>query len=93
MKEKRKKFYDNKVKLKEKDFKIGDFVLVRQGNRHKLENVYEGPYEITDIDKHNCYLKIKNKINKIHKDRIKQYYTAINFYTSLEDIKLLKIIQ
>lgn len=65
-------YYDrqlNPIKVK-----VGDLVMVRNESGHKLDNVYNGPYTVIDLDnKNNIKIKIKNKHVNIHKNRIKMY--------------------
>lgn len=75
-KEKRKIFYDNKYKTNNKNIEIGDFILIKKEDRHKLEPIWHGPHEVVSIDNSNCYVKIRNKLNKIHLDNVRKYHSV-----------------
>lgn len=69
-KKKQKQTYDKKCK--EIGVKEGDKVFLKVENRNKLQSIFTGPYEVVRIDKPNCTLKIKNKLQTVHMDRIKK---------------------
>ena len=69
----RKQNYDTKIKRKFKDFKIGDLVLIKKENNHKLELIYNGPFEILDVDESNVFIKTGPNISKVHKNRVKLF--------------------
>lgn len=55
---------------------IGDQVLVKKENRAgKLDVIFVGPFEVTAIEEPNIKIKIKNKEQLIHKNRVKKYNT------------------
>lgn len=71
---KNKNYYDkntNKINLK-----INDMVLITNENRHKLDSLYSGPFQITKIDDVNVeIIDLKTgKIQTIHKNRLKLYF-------------------
>lgn len=70
-KEQNKKRYD--LKAKTCDIKINDLVLIKnQNKKHKFDNVFEGPYRVTNVwDSYIEIIKNKKKI-KIHKNLIKK---------------------
>lgn len=70
---KRKRQEISKQNCTNNEFNVGQWVLVRNSDRRKYENPYDGPYEISDIDNVNVTLKIKEKLKTIHKDRLKPY--------------------
>lgn len=54
------------------DVKRGEFVLMRnQNKKHKFDNVYEGPYEVTDVFDNYIEIKRDRKLIKIHKNLAK----------------------
>lgn len=66
-----KHYYDKNAG--EYEVKIDDMVLVkRQVKSHKFDDIYEGPFKVTDT--HNSYVEImkKGKKTKIHKNLIKK---------------------
>lgn len=68
-KEKRKLDLDRKRKAR--SFKVGDLVLLRNDAGSKLENVYEGPFEVVDINEPNCIILYKQNLVEVHMDRLK----------------------
>lgn len=58
-------------------FAVGDMVYLsnetlRRGHSKKLTSTFTGPYEITKIHAPlNVTIKIKNKLSKVHTNRIK----------------------
>lgn len=55
-----------------RQFLPGDLVYLKKEGGTKLENIFEGPYKILELDdKNNVKLKIKNKEILVHKNRIK----------------------
>lgn len=73
IKQVRKNLYDKKFVVNTKDFAVGDFVLIRSGAPHKLDSVYDGPHQIVSVDDSNVYVSIRNKLRKIHKNRVKLF--------------------
>jgi Integrase zinc binding domain/Integrase core domain len=55
---------------------VGDKVMVRKENRQgKLDDIFNGPFEVTAINEPNVELKIKNnKTQTIHKNRLKIFH-------------------
>lgn len=54
------------------DVKRGEFVLMRnQNKKHKFDNVYEGPYEVTDVFDNYIEIRRDRKLIKIHKNLAK----------------------
>jgi len=72
-KEKSKQYYDKNINNPE--YKIGDHIYLQNKKTRlakKLSTNYLGPYEITKIgDKQTVYIKVKNKVIKVHKNLIK----------------------
>lgn len=68
-----KRQYDKK--LNKIDVAIGDLVLIKNEVGHKLDKLYMGPFKVIGVDsKNNCtVLDNKNKVSKIHKNRLKKY--------------------
>ncbi|KAK9752244.1 hypothetical protein QE152_g4345 [Popillia japonica] len=54
-------------------YKFNDKVLLRDETGNKLQQLYKGPYKVIKEDTPNVTLKIKNKLVKVHKDRVKKY--------------------
>lgn len=55
---------------------IGDHVLVKNDTGHKLDKLYNGPFEVIEVDNRNN-VRIKDDNNKsslVHKNRIRKYY-------------------
>jgi hypothetical protein len=74
-KNKRKDQFDEQTK--EVIFRPGELVLLRKENRKKLDDVYIGPFEVIQDEDPNVELKIKNKTQLVHKNRIKPYICFI----------------
>lgn len=73
-KQKRKETLDEK--RNEIFYKSGDKVLIFNESRNaKMDPLYTGPYEVVRDENPNVILKINNKDIKVHKNRIKLYYT------------------
>ena len=65
--------YDRKAKPL--NLKVGDRVLLRNENRHKLDKMYLGPYVVVSIKDPNVELNYtnsscKNKLITVHKNRL-----------------------
>lgn len=53
---------------------VGDWVVVRNEARHKLDPVYKGPFKVLDIVEPNCIIRDnKGKSCLVHKNRLSQY--------------------
>lgn len=54
-------------------FQPGDLVFLKKEGGTKLDNIFEGPFQVVKVDNatNNVTLKIKNKFTIVHKDRIK----------------------
>lgn len=63
-----------KKKFQYFNLKIGDKVLV-QSERHKLECVYDSPFEILEFDNNNVTIidRATNKKKKLHRNRIIEF--------------------
>ena len=69
-KENRKKEFDKKINPG--NFKIGDFIYLKRGNRRKFESNYTGPFEIVETNGVNSKIKIGNEVKEIHNNRLKK---------------------
>ena len=69
-----------KVKSNECDFKENDLVLLKVENRHKLDPLWKGPYEIKEIKGSNAVIQElgKRKHQEIHINRLKPYFSSIS---------------
>jgi hypothetical protein len=70
-KSKRKDKFDHCAK--ESTYRSGELVLLKKKGRKKLDDVFIGPFEITKDEGPNVEIKIKNKQQLVHKNRIKPY--------------------
>jgi hypothetical protein len=62
------------ISSKPKEFLVGDKVLLKKENRKgKLDEIYIGPFEILEVENPNVKIKIKNRRQLVHKNRLKQY--------------------
>lgn len=59
--------------LNEIDLKIGDKILVKNNDGHKLDQQYLGPFIISKIDDKNVSVTDNGTEHVIHKNRIKKY--------------------
>lgn len=72
IKNKSKLYYDKNVNPI--DVKVGDQVKIKKEPYNKFKQIYDGPFEILDIEHPNVIVKLENgKPYKIHKDRIRKY--------------------
>ena len=76
-KETSKSYYDNK--LISPKFKVGDEVLLlnersTKGLNKKLCPSYRGPFEIISLDNVNVTVKIRNKLVKVHINKLKPFH-------------------
>lgn len=71
-KQKRKLYYDQQTSRLQ--ISPGDFVLITNEDRQKLDSWFDGPFEVILIEGPNCIVKDNNnKQIKVHKNRIKKY--------------------
>lgn len=66
-----KKYYDknsNPLVVKK-----GQLVKIAKEPYNKFKPIYDGPFEVLDIEPSNLVVKIKNKGYRIHKDRVRLY--------------------
>lgn len=54
-------------------YKSKDLVLIKNETGSKLEQKFEGPYEVLEDLGSNLRIKIKDKIDIIHKNRIRKF--------------------
>lgn len=68
-----KQFYDKKLNIIQ--LKIADQVIVTNNDKHKLQNLYSGPYTVTKLlDKNvEIFNSETNKPTTVHKNRVKKY--------------------
>lgn len=71
VKDKRKTEYD-KV-CNEKEYEVGDKVLVRKETGSKLARLYDGPFEVVGDNGSNIYIRRGVKVDEVHKDRVKHF--------------------
>ena len=71
VKTKRKKVYDRK--LNEKKYEIGNKLLIRKEIGNKLQPLYEGPYEVIEINEPNVTILKNGKTNEVHINRTKLF--------------------
>lgn len=77
-KEKQKEYYD-KERSRQRQFKVGDQVLLKIEQRNKLDSLWKGPYEIQEVhDNSNVVLQEVGKRKKqvVHSNRLKPYFVA-----------------
>lgn len=60
----------NKTKF---EVKIGDYVLIRNFNGSKLDDLYIGPYEVKEVSGKNMWIKIYERKEWLHFEDIKLY--------------------
>lgn len=63
--------YDTNIR--ETNFEVGDLVLVRKESNHKHEFLFEGPFEVRDVEEFNVIVANNGNDMKVHKDRVKIY--------------------
>lgn len=70
---KSKKTYDKN--LNKIDLDIGDSVVITNEDRHKLQNLYSGPYKVTKLFDKNIEIldELNGKTKIIHKNRVRKY--------------------
>ena len=71
-----KEVQQEKVKSNLVKFNVNDLVLVKIENRHKLEPLWKGPYEIKSIEGPNAIIQEvgKRKHQTLHTNRLKMYF-------------------
>lgn len=79
-KEKRKKLYDQRFSSNEKEIEMGDYVLIKSQTGDKLDKLYEGPFEVMKTDETNVYVMKRGRVQKIHKNNVKIFYSMLNFW-------------
>lgn len=86
-KHRRKLEYDKYYRVKEVDYQVGDFVLLRNNStNNKLEDIFKGPYEIKKLNNKNVFLEIKNKDYKASIDDIKPFYSILEYWIDINSI-------
>lgn len=71
----------NKLKQKELldktlncvDIRTGDWILVKKGGQHKLDKVYDGPFEVIDVIEPNVTYRTQNGEQIIHVSRVRKW--------------------
>lgn len=76
-KECRKKDYDMRNRVMSRKFVVGDFVLIRNQARTKLDEVWRGPYEVIEVTNYNVVVKVGNRKTKVNKDDVKIYHSLL----------------
>lgn len=68
-----KQIYDKKINTI--NLAIGDDVIITNEDRHKLENLFLGPYKVTRLLDKNIEIRnqINNKLSIVHKNRVRKY--------------------
>lgn len=57
---------------------IRDLVLVKSESKNKLDALYIGPFEVTEVTEFNITFKYKNSLKTVHKNRVKKYNFSSN---------------
>lgn len=88
-----KMYYDNRIN--DIDLRINEKVLVKNmTKKHKFDELYEGPYVITDL--HDSYVEIlkKGKKVKLHKNLIKKVKSndTSNDTSNDNEIKIIQVV-
>ncbi len=77
--EKQKKYYDQKTK--DKNFEIGDLVVVETNPKFKIDKKYIGPLKIVALDVPNTVvlvdLKGKNESFRVNLSRVKVWHSSV----------------
>lgn len=55
-------------------YKLGDKVLLRNNAGHKMDAIYNGPYNVVEDKCPNIIIKIDDKLVEVHKNRVKLYH-------------------
>lgn len=55
------------------DVKVGDLILVKNESKGKFDPEYAGPFEVIELSNFNVSFNHKNKINTVHRNRIKKF--------------------
>ncbi|EFO92653.1 hypothetical protein CRE_16387 [Caenorhabditis remanei] len=68
--------YDKRHKVRDTDFQIGDQVIIRDTTAGKLQYQFSPPATVLKTTETTVTIRtIKNKIETVHKDRVKRYFT------------------
>jgi hypothetical protein len=61
------------------EFKVNDLVLLKVETRHKLEPLWNGPFEVKDVKRPNAIIQElgKRKHQEVHMNRLKPYFSSI----------------
>lgn len=81
LKNKRKEEYDRRFETQTKDLEIGDFILLKNEGS-KMDQVYEGPYEVLNKIGKNIMIDKNGKNKLVHSDNVKKYYELFTFWIS-----------
>lgn len=83
---KMRKLKKNKTKNIQSNIIIGDYVLIRNFVRNKLDDLFIGPFKITHISEKKLWLKVDAYNEWIHFDDIKLYKTYQSFEERGQDV-------
>lgn len=72
-KEKRKNYFDQNISSN-RNYTLGDLVLLENKVQNKMEQLFKGPYEVIRDISPNIVIKTDNKEVTVHKNRVKPYY-------------------
>lgn len=67
-KERNKKYYDRNINPI--NLKTGDQVMMKKEPYNKHQPIYDGPFEIIELDNENVKININNKLTLVHKNRL-----------------------
>lgn len=71
--EKSRRVEDYNISAEEKVYNKGDFILLKNETRSKLDRIYLGPYQVVQDCGANVDIQIGENIDRVHKARIKQF--------------------
>jgi hypothetical protein len=65
--------------IRTRDYQIGYKVLLKKENwKGKLDDLYMGPFEITDCSNPNVETRIRNRTQLVHKKRLKPFISYLH---------------
>ena len=68
----RKEKYDRTIR--DIEFKIGDWVLVKKEVGNKLDKLFDGPFRVTNRNGSNLFIQKGSRVEEIHANRAKLFY-------------------